>query len=176
MTSIDASTRPTSGEFAQYYNTYIELVEGDLFEELESQIGRLEQLLQDADGQADQIHAPYSWTIKQVIGHLLDVERIFAGRALRFAVGDTQELPGMEHNDYVAAADYATPSLKSLVDEFVALRRSDLLMLQRLPVAAWDRRGVADGNEFTVRAIGYIMAGHVTYHLRIIAERLQSSS
>jgi hypothetical protein len=178
MTELEhGSRRPGRDESADYYQTYIGKVpDGNCVSMLESQIHELETVFASvSETQASTPHPPYTWTIKQVVGHLIDAERIFADRLHRFSCGDTQPQPGMEQEPYVANQDYMKPSLKSLVDELLLCRRANLLLVRRLRPAAWDHRGIASGNPFTVRALIWILAGHIEHHLQIIRRRLGKS-
>lgn len=165
---------PATDEHHEYYGTYIRLVpQGDLIEILEKQIADFRKVLDSvSDNDASRLHAPYTWTIKQVIGHLIDCERIFGNRMHRFASGDDQPLPGMDQNPYVANNDYDSPTLGTLVDELEYCRRANVLLLRRIKPESWSYRGNADGNPISVRAIAYILAGHITYHLEIVRKRL----
>jgi hypothetical protein len=166
---------PKPDEAFEFYSTYIRLVpSGDLLETATRQIEELTDLLETLNDQtASLIHAPYTWTIKQVIGHMIDTERIFANRLHRFACGDLQPLPGMEQEPYVTNCDYESPSVGVLIEELLCLRRANICLMRRLKPKQWDHRGVASGHPVTVRALGYMLVGHVTYHLQIITKRLQ---
>jgi hypothetical protein len=116
-------------------------------------------------------YAPGKWSIREVIGHLTDAERIFSFRALAFARGDLLELPSFDENRYVEQADFDRIPLLQLVNEFKALRSSDVLLFEHLSEEASTRSGIVNGNMVTVRALAYIMAGHVRHHHRILKER-----
>ena len=172
MTEI-AWGRPTTHEYPKYYEPYMKLVsETDLLLGLRDQIAEISDVLDVEESQAEVLHPPYTWTIKQVVGHMIDNERIFAYRATRISVGDPTDLPGYEQDDYVARSDYQSVTLKELVEELLLLRRSNLMMLERVKSEAWDLRGTCDGNELTVRAIACLLIGHVRHHLQIIGRRL----
>lgn len=166
--------RPSKDEYSDYYETYIGKVpDGDCFSQLESQIGELESFFASVtEAQASTLHPPYTWTIKQVVGHLIDAERIFADRLHRFSCGDPQPQPGMEQDPYVANQDYESPSLKVLLDELLYCRKANLLLIRRLKPSAWDNRGIASGNPFTVRALIWILIGHIRHHMEIVKRRL----
>lgn len=168
---------PRPDEAFEFYATYIRLVpQGDLFETATLQIRELTHLLEILnDTTASQVHAPYTWTIKQVIGHMIDTERIFANRLHRFACGDLQPLPGMEQEPYVNNCDYDSPGLDVLIDELCCLRRANIHLMRRLKPNQWDHRGIASGHPVTVRALGYMLVGHVSYHLQIIRKRIQTN-
>ena len=123
-----------------------------------------------------QLHDPYTWTIRQVIGHLIDAERVFAYRALRFAMGDATPLPGFDQDAYVAAADYSQVPLQNLAEEMFMLRQANLGMFLRFSDKGWASSGEADGKSMSVRALAYVMVGHVRHHLRIIEKRVTQAS
>jgi hypothetical protein len=168
------TTPPNSDEYFEYYHSYVSQVpEGNLITLAEAQIAEIEAFFRNvAEEQAVVLHAPYTWTIKQVVGHLIDTDRVFADRLHRFAAEDFQPLNGMEQNLYVESLDYQTPTLASLVEELLHCRKANVLLLRRLPVTAWDQSGVASDNPITVRALAYIQVGHITYHLKILRKRL----
>ena len=178
MTTKEKIGPPAESEYLPYYGTYISLIDNpDIVAVLESQIAEFRDVLSDIpDGEASRLHEPYTWTIKQVVGHLIDCERVFGYRLAWFAAKNQTPLPGMDQNEFVDAMNYESVSLADLVDELEWTRRSNLGLLNRLEPSAWDSRGVADGNEITVRAIAYILGGHIAYHLRIVRARLASES
>jgi hypothetical protein len=120
-------------------------------------------------------HPPYTWSIKEVVGHLTDTERVFGHRALRFARGDQTPLPGFDENNYVRAANFDAQPMAALLDQFEQVRRSHLLFFGHLPEEAWERGGVANNNAVTVRALAYIIAGHERHHAAIVAKRLSKN-
>jgi hypothetical protein len=158
---------PRSDEYALYYAPYVARVEGDVFDVLEAQPDALAALIGDAD--ADYAYAPGKWTVRQVVQHAVDAERVFAYRALRFARGDETPLPGFEENLW-AEADPGQ-SLEKLVGEMRAVRAATLALLRALPDEAWDRAGVASGNRMSVRGLAYVIAGHTAHHLAVLRER-----
>ncbi len=174
MAQQTAHRPPTDSEYAEYYGLYIGRVpDGDIVEYLEMQTGQFREVLGAIDEQAAGIvHPPYTWTIKQVVGHLIDGERVFGYRALRFASGDERPILGMEQDSWVAHTDYVTPTLAELTEELRYSRLANLCFFKRIEAEAWDRRGTADGKEMTVRALAYCLVGHVTHHLEIIKSRL----
>ena len=169
-----ASTRPTHDEYFEYYDTYVSKVpDGNIIQLLEEQLTEVRSLLDAlSEEEAETIHPPYTWTIKQVTGHLIDTERIFADRLHRFAMGEQQEQPGMDQDIYIASADYRAVSLRALVDELLHCRQANILLLKRLTPEAWSRRGIASGYAVTVRALAWMLAGHIIHHLRIVQKRL----
>ncbi|HMP79697.1 MAG TPA: DinB family protein, partial [Pirellulaceae bacterium] len=124
------------------------------------------------DDTANSVHPPFTWSIKQVVGHLIDCERVFGYRAARFAAGDDTPLPSFDENLMVAEMDYQQVPLPELIDEWRDLRRANLRFYQRLSPQHWERRGDSAGNALSVRAIGFILVGHTIHHLKIIRQRL----
>ena len=173
--NIDIVSRPDSSEFAEYYGLYIDRVpDGDITELMPGQIDEFGGVLNEiSEEQASVIHEPYTWTIKQVVGHLIDVEKVFGYRAHRFACNDLRPILGMEQNDFVENLDYELPLLSDMALELKCTRRSNTLFFNRLPAEAWDRQGTADGNVISVRAIAYILVGHFIHHLEIIKKRMR---
>ena len=168
--------RPQPGEYAPYYDRYISLVPGndDLasLTALENQRRQMVLLLSgrtEADG--DLRYAPEKWTLKEVLGHINDTERIMSYRALRIARGDATPIEGFEQDDYVRNAPFAHRPLADLIEDYIAVRRATLSLFRNLDEPAWTRRGVANKNEVTVRALAYIIAGHELHHRRIIEEK-----
>jgi hypothetical protein len=167
-------TRPSASEHAPFYAGYVALVpEVDVMGVLESQARDVDGLLRSIpDAHVGVLHPPYTWTIRQVVGHLIDGERIFAYRALRIARGDATPLPGFDENTYARSGEFDRLALPQLADEFAAVRRSTVLLFRHLPATAWSRAGTANGSPITVRASAFIIAGHVRHHLAIIRKRL----
>jgi hypothetical protein len=165
--------RPEPGEYAPYFDRYISLVTGaDILGTLDAQRRQTMLLLSgrnEADG--DFRYAPEKWNAKEVMGHVCDTERVFAYRALRIARGDQTPMAGFEQDDYVKNGPFARVSLEEVVEDYIAVRRATLTLLRNLDEAAWMRRGVANKNEATVRAIAYTIAGHELHHRRILEEK-----
>lgn len=116
-------------------------------------------------------YAPGKWSIQQLLGHLTDTERVFAYRALRIARADQTPLPPFDENLFADAAEADACDWNRLVEEFEHVRRANILLFENLPRAAWTRMGTASGAPISVRALAYIMIGHVTHHLEILRER-----
>lgn len=116
-------------------------------------------------------YAERKWSIAEVLGHLIDAERIFAYRALRIGRGDQTPLSPFEENSYVAAADSSSVPWESLLDEFAAVRESTILLLRNLPAKAWTNMGISSGKPVSVRALAFVMVGHVEHHASILRER-----
>ena len=171
--SAAVPARPEANEYAPYYEKYVSLVpDADVVETLRRQSEEVSALLAGiAEERAGHAYAPGKWSIKQVVGHVIDAERIFAYRALVIARGERQPLPGMDQDEYMAGSDFDARTLADLAEEFSHLRRSNVLMLRGLNEAAWSRRGVASDNEVTVRALAYIIAGHAAHHVQVLRTR-----
>jgi uncharacterized damage-inducible protein DinB len=166
-------TRPDPTEYVPYFGKYISLVEGDdIVAALNTQIDDTLAFLHGlSESQGDLRYAPGKWSIKEVIGHLIDTERIFAYRALRFARNDQSSLPGFDENSYVANSNYATHRLADLAEEFELVRKANIYLFRHLGGEDWDRHGKANDNEISVRALAYNIAGHELHHRGIIRER-----
>jgi hypothetical protein len=169
--------RPARNEYVPDYEGYISLVpEGDLFQTLEKQLEETLALLRAIpEAQADSRYAPGKWSIKELVGHLIDSERIFAYRALRFSRKDETPLPGYEQDDYIRNAAFDKYNLADLASEFEHVRRSNLYMFRHLDEEAWQRRGNANDAEISVRALAYIIAGHGLHHVGILRTRYLAS-
>ena len=165
--------RPRADEHAPYYERYIALVpDGDLVELLREQQHQTVRLLRPlTDERARFAYAPGKWTVKEVVGHLADAERIFAYRALRFARGDAKPLTGFDENAYVPAGRFNARSLGDLLDEFEAVRSATIHLLRHLDDAELARVGVANDNPMSVRALAYVVAGHERHHVKLLRER-----
>lgn len=165
--------RPEAGEYSPYYDRYIALVPGgDILSTLDSQRRQTMLLLSgrdEADG--DFRYAPDKWSAKEVLGHVCDTERIFAYRALRISRADRTPIEGYEQDDYVRNGPFAQLPISELIEDYIAVRRSTLTLFRNLEEAAWTRRGVANNNEVTVRALAYIIAGHELHHRRILEDK-----
>jgi hypothetical protein len=162
-----AIEHPASDEYAPYYAAYVSLVpDGDIIQILDGQVDTLPKLLSGLSGeQANFRFGPEEWSVKEVVGHINDAERVFAYRALRFARNDPTPLPGFEQNSYVREANFDARTLPDLVQEFEWLRRANILAFKLLSADMSQRRGMASGYGFSVRALLYIMAGHVEHHV-----------
>jgi DinB superfamily len=168
-----AALRPQPGEYAPYYDRYISLVPAnDVLAALEDQRRQMLLLLcgrTEADG--DLHYAPDKWSLKEVLGHMNDTERIMSYRALRISRGDATPIEGYEQDDYVRNGPFAHRPLADLIEDYIAVRRATISLFRNLDEAAWSRRGVANKNEVTVRALAYIIAGHELHHRGIIEEK-----
>jgi uncharacterized damage-inducible protein DinB len=169
--------RPEPDEYAPFYEKYIDLVPGvDLLANLTAQVQEWKTILAaTTESQAEYRYEPGKWSIKEVIGHVSDTERIFTYRVLRIARGDQKPLSGFEQDDYVREGNFSTRKLADLLDELSAVRTSTLALLRSLSPEAWTRRGNANQKEVTVRALGFIIAGHERHHRVILEQRYLSS-
>ena len=165
--------RPETGEYIPYYHKYITLVpDGDVVDTLRSQIGDTVALLRTIpEARASHRYAPGKWSIKEVVGHMADVERIMTYRLLRVARGDATPLPGFDENAYVPAANFDARSLGSLAHELEQVRGSTVALLETLDAGAAVRRGRANDAEISARALAYIVAGHERHHVGLLRER-----
>jgi len=166
--------RPTSDEHNPYYSKYIALVpdnELNIAGQLADQHHEVIGVLRKAKAKADYAYEPGKWTVKEVMGHLCDAERIFAYRALRIARADSTDLPGFDENAYVANSNFKARTMEDLLEEMWAVRAATLSLAKHLPEASMTNRGTANGSPISVRALLYIIAGHERHHLGILRER-----
>jgi DinB superfamily len=172
-TSASLVGRPESTEHAEYYSRYISLVpEDDLLTTMRAQTDATLSFLRALpEAVGDLRYAPGKWSVKELIGHVIDSERVFAMRAIYFARLDRAPLPSFEQDDWVKAASFAAQPLNELIAEFEHVRRGNLYFFKHLTPEAWLRRGTASGYEFTVRALAYVIVGHERYHLEILRSR-----
>lgn len=173
MPSTARDTRPTAPDFGEWYADYVrEAPAGDIVATLERQAGALaDQFLAFSDDAARFRYAPGKWSVKEIILHLADAERVFSYRAVSFARGDAGPLPGFDENAWTPASRADARSVADLVAEFRAARASTVALFRGLDGAQWEGRGAASGNPFTVRALAWIIAGHAAHHARVVAER-----
>lgn len=166
-------TRPDASEYAPFYGTYVSRVpDGDVLEMLETQRRAMQQLLAGmSEAVALRRYGAGKWSVKEVIGHLMDTERIFGYRALRFARGDETPLPGFDEQNYAPAGRFDDRRLSDLADEWDAVRGATIALVGSFDAAALARRGTANGKAVSVRALVYIIAGHERHHLAILRER-----
>ena len=165
--------RPAASEYAPFYAGYIaSLPEGDILDILERQTSELRQLAASTPADRETYrYADGKWSVREVFGHMIDGERVFSYRTLRFSRGDQTPLPGFEENQYVAASTFDRRPIASLVDELVLLRQANLALLRALAPDDWTRTGTANNHSISVRALAFIMAGHVRHHLNILRDR-----
>ncbi len=165
--------RPEINEFDPYYNTYVSLIEGDnVLEQLDAQPHEL-QVMFDAvpESRGNHSYAEGKWTIKELLSHLIDGERIFAYRVLRISRGDETPLEGFEQDGYIENSNANNRSFSDLLEEFDLERRANMHMVRNLSDDAARRIGTASEKTISVRALVYIMAGHVRHHINILHER-----
>jgi hypothetical protein len=165
--------RPSSDEYPPYYAPYVDGVpEGDIVAILATQLHDTFALLRELnDAQAMHAYADGKWTIKEVVAHLADAERIFAIRVLRFARGDATTLPLFDENNYVPAGMFNARPLPSLLAELAAVRGATVALIAGLPESAWERRGMVSDQTISVRALAWIIAGHELHHRDILSSR-----
>lgn len=166
-------TAPPSETFATYYEKYITRLDGkDPLHTLESLILDLKVLLSEVpDEKEDFRYAQGKWSVKEVVGHMMDTERIMACRALCIARGEKQSLPGFDENEYVNVANFGKRSLYDLSHEFGFVREATISLFKNFSKEELDRKGVANDNPVTPRALLYIIAGHHLHHQTILQER-----
>ena len=165
--------RPDRTDAAEYYFRYIDLVGGgDICDILEAQGPETLALLDGiSDAQSRHRYAPDKWSIRQTVSHVNDVERLYVSRAFWIARGFDSELPSFDQQTAVAAAGADDRPWQTHVDEFRDVRAATLPFFRHLPEDAWSRRGIASGNPFSVRALAYIIAGHVIHHNAILRQQ-----
>lgn len=165
--------RPETTEFAPYYNNYVSLVPGnDLMPILAAQPSELRELFAAVpEEKGSWAYAEGKWTLKELLSHVIDGERIFAYRILRVSRGDKTPIEGFEQDDYIATSNANNRSFADLLEEFELQRRSNLLMMNNISEESSKLMGTASGNGVSARALAYILAGHVVHHVRILKER-----
>ena len=167
---MSAFPRPGAEEHAEYYGRYVaEVPDGDILETLRDQLGPTLALLQSVPEERETYrYAEGKWTLRQVVAHLVDTERLFAYRALAMSREDGVDLPGMDQDVWTAASRANERTLEDLGQEWAALRRANIHMFAGMDEAQGTRSGVASGNRFTVRSFPWIIAGHELWHRGII--------
>lgn len=170
---MNVTKRPNPDEYNPSFSTYISLVpEGDIETILQEQIEETLHLLNSiSEQQAHFKYAPEKWSIKEVLGHLADAERIMAYRLLTIARGDSVSLPGFEENEYVQSANFNRQSIKELLENLHSVRQSTIHLLKGLEEETWLQKGNANHSVVSVRALAYIITGHEIHHRRILKER-----
>ncbi len=165
--------KPKAQEAVPYYSTYIDKVPpGDIRKTLESQLKKTRNFLEDiSEKKSRHRYAPGKWSMREVLGHINDGERLFVFRAFWFARGFDTPLPSFEQEIAVAAAGADDIAWARHVEEFAAVRAATSIFFRNLPDAAWARTGIASGNPFSVRALAWIAAGHVAHHVGLLKER-----
>lgn len=165
--------RPEATEYAPFYSTYVSLVpETDALMILERQPDELRALASQVVSERERFrYAPGKWSIREVVGHIADTDRVFGYRAFCISRGEQQPLPGFDQDEYMATAGFEARPLADLVEEFSSIREANLRALRRLDSHGWDRTGTASGHPVSVRALAFMMAGHVRHHCNILRER-----
>ena len=166
-------TRPLPGEYAEGYAIYIaEAGEGDVLATLQAQQEEVAALFGGlSDAQGGFRYAPGKWSLKDLLQHIIDAERIFTYRCLRIGRGDATPMPGFDEDPYAAAAQADTRSITDLIAEWRALRTASLALFRSLPDAAWGNQGITNNRAITAHCIPYITLGHAAHHLTVIRER-----
>jgi len=165
--------RPTAGEYAASFDRYISLVtESDVLAVLDAQASTVHDALSGlSDARAAHRYAEGKWSVGQLLGHLVDCERVFGFRALAIARGEAYSLAAFDEDAYAVAAAHDRVPIDELAEEFATLRRSHVLMFKHLDAASWARVGTVNNTPTSVRAVAFIMAGHVRHHARILTDR-----
>ncbi|MBA3672185.1 MAG: DinB family protein [Gemmatimonadaceae bacterium] len=168
-----SSRPPAPDEYAPFYAGYVSAVpDGDVVETLRRSGAELMELLTAVpEERGGHRYAPGKWTIREVVGHVNDTERVMTYRLMRIARGDATPLPGFDQNDYVRLAGADRRTLADLTQELAAVRAGSVALVQSLPDEAWDRRGMASGHPISARALAYITAGHSLHHLALLRQR-----
>ena len=170
--------RPEASEYAPDYGRYVKLAtENDVVAALEKQGAETARLLGGIDEKRAAFrYAPDKWSIKEVLGHMGDSERVFAYRAVTFARGDKGPLPGFEQDDWMRGSEFDRWSIGDLRENLASVRRASVVLFRNLSEAAWDRTGTASDNPVSVRAIAFIVLGHERHHLKVLREKYGVSS
>lgn len=164
--------RPIADEYPLFYKGYIDTVNDDVLAELEQQAESFPAFLREIpEARASFAYAEGKWTIKELIGHVIDTERIMAYRLLRISRNDTTPLAGFEENHYVANAHFSDRSLSSMADEFALVRKANMFLINTLNEEELSRTGVANEKPISARALLFIIAGHLNHHRRILQEK-----
>src|SRR5215510_2373282 len=174
--SATATLRPEQSEYPSYAESYVARVpDGDIVAILSRQLEDTLALIRGTpEARGDFRYAEGKWSVKEVIGHIIDGERVFAYRALRFARGDATALEGFEQDDYVRGGSFGKRSLSDLADEYEHVRRATISLFSSLDEEAWTRRGTANKNGVSVRGLAFIVAGHERHHVEILRTRYLS--
>ncbi|HSQ25447.1 MAG TPA: DinB family protein [Pyrinomonadaceae bacterium] len=170
-------SRPLESEYAPYYQGYVNQVsEAEILPVLRSQMDDLDVLLDRVTPEKETYaYAEGKWSIREIVGHLIDGERVFGYRALCIARGEQQNLPGFDQDDYMLTAPYKHIDLENLLSELRLIRLGNIAMFRTFDEDSWSRVGTANGNQITVRALAFIMAGHVRHHMNMLRERYLSN-
>jgi len=166
-------TRPTAGDYADYFQGYLDRVpDGDVLALLPTQCNRMQQLLRGkSEEQGNYCYEPGKWSVKRLLLHLADGERMFCYRAMCLARGDQQAMPGFDENAYADNDGSELRSLTSIVSEYASVRAATVTLFAGFGEQAWTRRGIASGNPVTTASLPWIIAGHDLHHFAILQER-----
>ena len=166
-------TRPYLSDFPTFYQGYVKIIESDdILQTLKEQQNKTSSFFENLpEGKANYAYAEDKWTIKEVLGHLIDTERVFVFRALSFARGEEQPLPGFDENTYVPAGRFRDRTLQSLIDEYTTVRQASITFFENLREEDWAKTGIANKGNFTVNSLAYIIAGHNEHHLQVLTEK-----
>jgi uncharacterized damage-inducible protein DinB len=164
---------PDASEYAPYYGRYTSLVKSDnIIGTLRQQLAETVSLFSGVNEEKGGFrYAPGKWSVKEMLGHMIDAERIFAYRVLRIARNDKTPIEGFEQDDYIPYGQFDGRSMAELLNEFTLVRNSNLALMSSLDRDAWMRRGTASGKEVSVRALAFIMAGHELHHGNVFREK-----
>lgn len=165
--------KPHPQDYPNFYASYIDLIKDDsVIKVLENQSTAFQAFVKNLQAEKeDYRYAEGKWSVKEVIGHVLEVERIMTYRALAISRADQQSLPGMDENSYMVHSNYADQRLADLAEEFLHLRKANIYLFKSFSQEMLDRKGIANGNPITVAALIYIVAGHLDHHVRILRDR-----
>ena len=162
---------PQTHEYPVWYEPYISLVDQDVMRILKKQATDFPDFLKGLSKKGDYAYAPGKWTIKQMVGHIIDSERVFSYRLTCFARGEIHGLPGFDENEYVDNAHFQDRTLSSLAEEFNLLRSANLFLFKSLTEKELNRSGIASERQITVRALLFVIAGHLMHHIQVIKDR-----
>ena len=173
MTALATSiARPQAGEYNPYYDRYISLVStDDIVGVMERQAPETMALFQSNSSRAEFRYAPGKWSVKEMLGHINDTERVMAYRAMRVARGDKTPLSGFEQDDYIRDGNFGKRTLPDLIEEFLAVRQASISLFRHVDSETGSRLGVANGGAISVRALGYIIVGHELHHRNVLREK-----
>ena len=166
-------TRPQENEYAPFFHGYVARVsEDDILPVLQSQIDSFGSLLKEVNPDRETYrYGAGKWSIREVAGHVIDSERVFGYRLFSISRGEQKSLPGFDENEYMNASSYNHVSLTELFEEFKLVRSSNLAILRAPNEEVWRRKGIANDSPVTVRALAFIMVGHVRHHMHVLSER-----
>lgn len=164
---------PKKGNYPAYFENYFKKVNGNNpVEILSKQLNEMNNLLKNLnDEQANKSYAKGKWSVKEVLGHLIDTERVMSYRALAIARGEKQSLPGFEQDDYVKEADFNSRKINDLLEEYKKVRESTISLFETFNENIFDKKGIANNSPVTVRAIMFMIPGHEKHHINILKER-----